>query len=260
MGKRNVIDAIGYGGQVTQMAAQGMQPGAISKELAKDPEFMRKLEAIGRKAVFTSDVTLFLAVDNQQKTEALEELTSSQSGTALAVVQAKEHVQRVVAMSEAYLDMVERGMGLLDDALDHYEELAKNNPGEEKNPFPFGLWDNVRKAMGMSMDSVKMVRDDSKLQSIIRAGTLNVNQGMNTSDLLEILTEVGAKLGVPEEMIYEAYTKVLIDRKKARHRSKSPIDAEVVPNPKVEARKPFVRALETSLGMPQPKDLPENGS
>ena len=248
--KRNVIEAIGWGDIVLRMS-HDKTPLQVRKELEEDPDFMAKFRmAFGeRRRLYTSDVNTFLSTRAVEATSALEEVGGNSA--AIAAVAAKDYINGLISMGQDFDEITKRCMSMLEEALDKFEENKAAGIDGKDNPFPFGLWEMVRKSMATSTDTGKKLASDPKMQGIVKAGTVNVNNGMTTEQIHATLFDVGHVLGVSEQQMMEAYTKVLMNRKHRKDRG-LPIDTEAIPPPppRVVARMPFIRQTEEKLGMP----------
>lgn len=248
--RRNLIDALGYGDIVLEKA-KTMLPAQIKADLMADPDFTRKLNGVGRIRLYTTDITVFLSRTAVDASTALAE--NDGRSAAIAAAAARDHVMSVIAMAQHFDGLTNRFQGILEDELDKFEEESQQPDGKPK--LPLGLWEQVRKSMATSASMAKSLADDSRLQGLIRAGTVNVNHGMTTEEVHEAIFGVGKILGVPEKNMMEAYTTYLIQKKKGQ----KPVDVEAI-DPKAMRSMPFVKSMERSLDLPVIPDEPVPGS
>lgn len=247
--KRDLIDALGYGGRVTDLVKGGAMPAAIVRELEADPVFVEKMHGVGAQKLFPSDVHAYLAKE-LQRSQALV-ASGNPDAAAVAIQAAKERILSNLQLLGNFEALAQRTLLILQADLDRYEvelheaevhnkELPWDAKGRRPLPeYPFQQAESTRKAVTTIMESIRTLRGDSQLQGILKAQTVNVNKGISQKELHEILFSVGRKLGHTEEAVTKAYTKHIMER---RDRRSDAVDVPIRPMP------PIVQAVEKRLG------------
>lgn len=258
--KRNLIGDLGWGPHVDDYLKEGLSPAAIVERLRQDAAFMAKMEGAGYQTIRAGDIHIYtgrritslalLAGDVSEKDKAESSVT---------VAAAKESILSILALGKDWESVVRRGMSILDEDLERYEmereqvmQLNTALPDDKKKalpPFPHDTMNSTRKAFLACMTTLDALRSDRKLEGIVRAQTVNLNQGISQAELHQILFDIGEELGLTRSKMLEAYTKALVKRQ----RKDRPIEAEsrMPGEGKWQGRLPFVQKLEERLGIGQ---------
>ena len=268
--KGDLIGLAGYDEKVRQMVADGMLAPEILESLQGDPVFMDAIGQHGYRVFRIRHVHTWLASQQRAMMATLQGAAEGKDASTVALAAAKEQILNTVQLGRDWEGIARRGLSILEQDLDSYEmerhrAEAYNSTEQDitkKRPlpaFPHDLFNNTRKAIVACVQIIQALRDDQRIQGIVRTNTLTVNQGVSQKELHDILFAVGRELGHTRSDTLAAYTKAMMNYK-AAGRNWDAINAEpAMPGEgKWEGRLPFVGSLERSAGVV--KSAPSEGA
>ena len=226
--KNNVIAELGLEDRVDILVAQHVSPANIAKKLEEDPEVIARLD--GRR-ILQSHIKLHLERKHDgERTKNLLALTDSDFSKELMLA-ARERLtglyrqaEQVETIGDFILQDLSRERDLYLAGLDE----PKN--GEEPNKHSprtyLSMVELTYKHVQTMLNVVKSIKGDEQVHQILKARTVNVNQGYTQEELFDILFQVGAALGHTRMQVIEAFSKT----RATKIIETQVTDAEVKPN------------------------------
>lgn len=132
------------------------------------------------------------------------------SKTALANTLAKDGTMKEMAgliheRVSGIVDMAGRVEQVTGVLYDRVEEML----AEEDGDINTDLLDAAAKQTKLILDIVKIIKTDTAVQQIVKAGTVNLNQGMSQEECFEMVMKTGRELGHDKSAILSAYARAM---------------------------------------------------
>lgn len=209
---RSLVEDLGIGEEVVEMTIQGMRPKHIADTLRQREDVKTKL-VMRDVSLLPTDIQSYVAKDLERKSALLGTTLEDNRAAAMDIVAAtKSRVEGALKAMAQWETLAQRAGDLLSLELDAYEETRDLDPANAH--FPAAQFDVTRKAVQAVLIGVRAIRSDPQILGIVKANTVNINQGVSQEELHDIVMALGLKLGHDQAATSRAYTGVLMDRRK----------------------------------------------